>query len=224
MPKEILCYGDSNTWGCIPRWKVVDDRPSQRYDTQTRWTSLLARELGSGYHIIEEGLGGRTSIYDRPGEAFLNGLPYFKPCLMTHRPLDLVVIMLGTNDIVQALQPTLDRLGDGIRTLIQVVQDTPKCGRDMVPPKILVVSPTHIKRGLGRTEVFDNYGGETGRDLSLHFAPVYEEIAREKGCWFLDAALYAYPSDADGLHWTPEGHAAFAPPLAAKIREIFQDT
>ena len=118
MKKEILCYGDSNTWGCIPRWKDLGV-PSERYDQDTRWTGRLSALLGDGYHIIEEGLGGRTSIYDFPGESWRNGLPYFQPCL----------------------HPSAERLGDGIRTLVDVVRATPKCGRDNTPPPILVIAP-----------------------------------------------------------------------------------
>ena len=133
MKKEILCYGDSNTWGCIPRWKDLGV-PSERYDQDTRWTGRLSALLGDGYHIIEEGLGGRTSIYDFPGESWRNGLPYFQPCLLSHRPLDLVVIMLGTNALHACFPPSAQRLGDGIRTLVDVVRATPKCGRDNTPP------------------------------------------------------------------------------------------
>ena len=74
MRREILCYGDSNTWGSIPRWKDLGV-PSERYDRDTRWTGRAAKLLGPDYHIIEEGLGGRTTIYDLPEKAYLNGKP-----------------------------------------------------------------------------------------------------------------------------------------------------
>lgn len=222
MKKEILCYGDSNTWGCIPRWKDLGV-PSERYGQDTRWTGRLSALLGDGYHIIEEGLGGRTSIYDFPGESWRNGLPYFQPCLLSHRPLDLVVIMLGTNDLHACLHPTAERLGDGIRTLVDVVRATPKCGRDNTPPPILVIAPAHIKEGQGRKEVYPKLGGKAGEDLSRQFAAVYRQAAEELGCRFLDAALYAQPSDADGLHWTPESHRLLADALAQAIPAIFAE-
>ena len=222
MKKEILCYGDSNTWGCIPRWKDLGV-PSERYDQDTRWTGRLSALLGDGYHIIEEGLGGRTSIYDFPGESWRNGLPYFQPCLLSHRPLDLVVIMLGTNDLHACLNPSAERLGDGIRTLVDVVRATPKCGRDNTPPPILVIAPAHIKEAQGRKEVYPKLGGEKGEALSRQFAAVYRQAAEDLGCHFLDAARYAQPSDADGLHWMPESHRLLADALAQAIPAIFAE-
>ena len=222
MKKEILCYGDSNTWGCIPRWKDLGV-PSERYDQDTRWTGRLSALLGDGYHIIEEGLGGRTSIYDFPGESWRNGLPYFHPCLLSHRPLDLVVIMLGTNDLHACLHPSAERLGDGIRTLVDVVRATPKCGRDNTPPPILVIAPAHIKEAQGRKEVYPKLGGEKGEALSRQFAAVYRQAAEDLGCHFLDAARYAQPSDADGLHWMPESHRLLADALAQAIPAIFAE-
>ena len=222
MRKNILCYGDSNTWGCIPRWKDLGV-PSERYDQDTRWTGRLSALLGDGYHIIEEGLGGRTSIYDFPGESWRNGLPYFQPCLLSHRPLDLVVIMLGTNDLHACLHPSAERLGDGIRTLVDVVRATPKCGRDNTPPPILVIAPAHIKEAQGRKEVYPKLGGEKGEALSRQFAAVYRQAAEDLGCHFLDAARYAQPSDADGLHWMPESHRLLADALAQAIPAIFAE-
>ena len=222
MKKEIRCYGDSNTWGCIPRWKDLGV-PSERYDQDTRWTGRLSALLGDGYHIIEEGLGGRTSIYDFPGESWRNGLPYFQPCLLSHRPLDLVVIMLGTNDLHACLHPSAERLGDGIRTLVDVVRATPKCGRDNTPPPILVIAPAHIKEAQGRKEVYPKLGGEKGEALSRQFAAVYRQAAEDLGCHFLDAARYAQPSDADGLHWMPESHRLLADALAQAIPAIFAE-
>ena len=222
MEHWILCYGDSNTWGCIPRWKDLGV-PSERYDQDTRWTGRLSALLGDGYHIIEEGLGGRTSIYDFPGESWRNGLPYFQPCLLSHRPLDLVVIMLGTNDLHACLHPSAERLGDGIRTLVDVVRATPKCGRDNTPPPILVIAPAHIKEAQGRKEVYPKLGGEKGEALSRQFAAVYRQAAEDLGCHFLDAARYAQPSDADGLHWMPESHRLLADALAQAIPAIFAE-
>ena len=224
MCKRILCYGDSNTWGSVPRWKDLGV-PSERYDRETRWPGRLAALLGDGYEIIEEGLGGRTSIYDFPGESWRNGLPYLEPCLLSHRPLDLVILMLGSNDLHACLHPTAEHLGDGIRTLVKVVQGLPKCGRGGTVPPILILSPSHIKEALpqGRREVYGFFNREQGTALSQQFAPVYRQAAEELGCFYLDAALYAQPSDADGLHWMPESHRRLADALAEKIRIILAE-
>lgn len=177
--------------------------------------------MGENFHIIEEGLGGRTSIYDRPDEPWLNGLPYFKPCLLSHRPLDLVIIMLGTNDLLAFIQPDRDQLDQGIRTLIDVVQNTPKCGRNSASPPVLILAPAHIKKGQGRTELYPLFNGYQGEFLSHEFARTYRQAAEEMGCWYMDASLYAYPSDADGLHWDENSHRRLADAVTEKIREIF---
>lgn len=131
--------------------------------------------------------------------------------------------MLGTNDLHACLHPSAERLGDGIRTLVDVVRATPKCGRDNTPPPILVIAPAHIKEAQGRKEVYPKLGGEKGEALSRQFAAVYRQAAEDLGCHFLDAARYAQPSDADGLHWMPESHRLLADALAQAIPAIFAE-
>ena len=92
--KTILCFGDSNTWGSIASDRPTV-QPSLRYDEHTRWPCVLGEELGPEYRVVEEGLSGRTTIYSIPSEAYKNGEPYLLPCLLSHRPLDLVIMMLG---------------------------------------------------------------------------------------------------------------------------------
>ncbi len=220
MEKVILCYGDSNTWGAIPRWKD-EGVPSRRYERDVRWTGRTAAALGEGFHIVEEGLGGRTTVYDVPGFAYRNGLPYLLPCLMSHRPLDLVVLMLGINDLQLPIQPDAAHLGDGIRTLLGVIRDTPACGRDNTPPRVLLLSPAPLRQGVGRREIYPKFNGGKGRELSLLFPQVYRQAAEEFGCFFLDAARYAQPSEADGLHWEPDSHARLADAVTAELRRIF---
>ena len=94
--KTIMCYGDSNTWGCIP---LAGPQPPRRYGPAQRWPGVLRRELGDGYWIVEEGLNGRTTVWDDPLEPFRSGKELLAPCLMTHEPIDLVIVMLGTNDL-----------------------------------------------------------------------------------------------------------------------------
>lgn len=218
--KEILCYGDSNTWGCIPRW-ADSDRPSERYDARTRWPCVVQTILGDGYHIVEEGMGGRTTIYDLPGEPEKNGERYLLPCLLSHRPLDMVIIMLGTNDLNWAVQPDWQHMGDGIRRLIDLIQATPKCGRGNRPPEVMVLSPLEIRPASaeGRVGVYQMFAGNRGRELSQAFPDVYRAIAAEKGCAFLAAGDYACADDGDGVHFTPESHVRLGRAVAESIRE-----
>ncbi len=222
IKKKILCYGDSNTWGTIPRW-FNSDIPSDRYDENTRWTRVLQKALGDAYEVIEEGLGGRTTIYSPVKDPWKNGKDYLVPCLMSHRQLDLVVIMLGTNDLHQGFRMEEADLGKGIRELVELTQEQTKAGRGYEAPKILIMAPVEVwpSDPAGRVTVYDGFFREWGTYLSKQFPKVYKEIADEFGCYFLNAAEYACPSPGDGVHLTPDSHIALGKAVAEKIREIF---
>ena len=222
---QVLCYGDSNTWGCIGKW-VESDEPSARYDTDTRWPTVLQQELGEQFHVIEEGLGGRTTIYPHPTEPWKNGEPYLTPCLHTHRPLDLVVIMLGTNDLQLKKDITAEELPNGISRLVDIVQSQKKTGRGNVPPKILIIAPIEVLPSSpeGRTAVYAKFRCEIGTQLSRMLPAVYEQVAKEKGCYFLNAQDYAQPGPADGVHFDAESHISLGRGVASFIRnEIYPD-
>ena len=116
MKKRILCFGDSNTWGYAAT--------GGRFEEDVRWPTRLGTLLGDGYAVIEEGFNGRTCVYDDPIEGgYKSGLAYLPPCVMTHTPLDLVVIMLGTNDCKKRFQMTPFTIGGGVTALIKAVRD-----------------------------------------------------------------------------------------------------
>ena len=222
---QILCYGDSNTWGCIGKW-VESDTPSDRYDTQTRWPMVAQSDLGEKFHIIEEGLCGRTTIYPHPTEPWKNGEPYLTPCLYTHRPLDLVVIMLGTNDLQLKKDITAEELPRGISRLVDIIQSHKKPGRGNVPPKILLIAPVEVRPSApeGRTAVYAKFRGNTGRELSLMLPQAYKRVAEEKGCYFLNAQEFAQPGPADGVHFDARSQLALGHAVAAFIRsEIYPE-
>lgn len=219
--KNILCYGDSNTYGVIPRMYETD-LPSERYGEDTRWPMVLAADLGEGHRVVEEGLGGRTTIYDWPDCPWRKGEPYLLPCILSHRPLDLVIMMLGTNDLHGVCNPpTPEHLGDGIRRLIGVIRSCPECGRGFQPPRILLLSPISIERPdpNGRVDVYGKFRGDIGRELSLRFPQVYSEIAGETGCEFLEAGKYAC-AGCDGVHFTANAHLRLGHAVAEKVRDI----
>lgn len=219
--KNVLFYGDSNLWGSIASWQAITT-PSKRYDRDTRWTGVAAKLLGEEYCCIEEGLCGRTTTYLNPAEAYKNGEMYLLPCIMTHRPLDLVVMMLGTNDLRLRYTPTMARLGDGIARLVDIVQACPTAGAGFVPAPVLIISPIHIQRTQGRVDYYHDRGDEQGERLSRGFAEAYARVAREKGCAFLDAALYATADPADGLHIAREYHAPLGRAVAEKVRALLE--
>jgi lysophospholipase L1-like esterase len=130
--KTILCYGDSNTWGYNPA-------TGERFSRDERWPGVLRQELGEGYEIIEEGLCGRTTVWDDPIEGYKSGKEYLIPCLETHKPIDLVVIMLGTNDLKRRFSLSALDIANGAGVLVDIVLKS-SAGPDEGAPKVLVLT------------------------------------------------------------------------------------
>ena len=113
--KTVMCYGDSNTWGYNPATQ-------QRYPRDERWTGVLQELLGADYRVIEEGLNGRTTVWDDPIEGYKNGREYLIPCLESQKPLDLVIIMLGTNDLKLRFSLPAYDIAEGAGVLVEIAQ------------------------------------------------------------------------------------------------------
>ncbi len=184
---------------------------------------MLSALLGQAYQVIEEGLNGRTTIYTPIDEPYKNGESYLLPCLLTHKPIDAVVIMLGTNDLRMRFGVTKETLGEGIKKLVGIIQSTPQCGANQAPPKVLVVSPVHVIKPQGHMAFYEDRGERRAEVLSQHFAATYQQVADEMGCQFLDAALFAPCSVADGLHLTAHSHEKLAKAIADKLLDMFMD-
>ena len=219
MAKTILCFGDSNTWGCVAD-SAETGMPSARYDKKTRWPRVLAGELGEGYEVIEEGLCGRTSIYTDPDAVYKNAEPYLLPCLLSHRPLDLAILMLGTNDLRLCFHPDDDHLADGVSRLVDIVRSCRECGGGNEPPRILIISPPHIIKPEGRKDFYIARGEEAGARRSRLFKSAYQALAMEKGCYFLDAGEITHTDTADGLHITGESHRALGQAVASAVPDM----
>ena len=123
--KHILCYGDSNTHGYIPG--------GGRYDDDTRYTGILAKLLGSDYRIIEEGLNSRTSSFDDPFEPYKNGMDCLVPCLDSHKPLELTILMLGSNDMKVYFSPSAEKIGIDIWSPLYVAHPNASSDKSPVP-------------------------------------------------------------------------------------------
>ena len=209
--KRILCYGDSNTFGHNP----ID---GSRLPRGQRWTGILADLLGDGYEILEEGLCSRTTVHECPDAEGMSGLPYLAPCLLSHRPVDLVILMLGTNDLQVPFSAIPLTVARGAEALVRKIRAT------LLPPEpqpqILLVSPILIG-DVSVNPVFGPlFGFERAQEYSRRLAPYYEDIAQRWGCAFLDAAKAASPSPIDGLHMDPSEHEKLARACAAQIREL----
>lgn len=211
--KKIVCFGDSNTYGYNA--KIID-----RFTENERWTCLLAKHLGEEYHVAEEGLEGRTACFEDPLFEGLCGLKYLYPCLMTHKPVDLLVVMLGTNDVKQRFSSTPENVAKGMERLLQKAMDSRQAFRNN-KPNILLITPPAIEEGYKKTDIY----GEMGAfcvEKSRALAPLYEQVARNLGCHYVDAGQIAgvEMNPYDFMHLSLEAHSAFAEFLAKKIPEL----
>lgn len=214
MEKRILCFGDSNTWG-------FNARDEQRFPKEVRWTRKLQQHLGEDYEIIEEGLNGRNAVCEDQLKEGLRGLDYIYPCIMTHKPLDLVIIKLGTNDSKERYSMTPHNIAMGIIRLANKVLHN-GVGSTGGDPEILIVAPAPIGKDYMHVDAYLSMGREADRK-SKDMVPYLEEMAKENGFHFLNAGLHLKMGETDHMHLDEEGHAKMAEILSDKIREIFSD-
>lgn len=209
---NILCYGDSNTYGYNP------NPYSYRYPYDKRWTSILQSKLGPDYVVSPEGLNGRTTAYDRPGAPWKNGKSGLIYSLVTHKPLDIVVLMLGTNDCLADLGLTADDIAAGMESLVEIVEKmTPET--QTYVPEIIIVAPGAIRadfRGRPFEAELDDGSVRKAREI----APLYEKIAKKHGCRFIDATESAEVSEFDSMHLSEKGHMKLAELIYSEICEL----
>lgn len=208
---RILCFGDSNTHGRDPKRKA-EEGIKTRFSTDIRWTGQLQKMLGDGFEVIEEGLGGRTTDLDDPSSEGKNGLTYLTPCLGSHLPLDLVVLMLGTNDLKHIYHRTSQDIARAHKQLISVIR---RHAGDQT--KILLISPVTVdeKNPLAA----ENYQGAT--DKSRQMGKELRKIAQEMNCDFLDLATIAQPSHYDGLHIDASSQTTIAKLIHKQISRAY---
>ena len=209
--KRILCFGDSNTYGTRPN--------GGRFDEQTRWPMRLQSLLGDGCAVIEEGFGGRTTVFDDPVEGgYKSGADYLPPCLMSHNPLDLVIIMLGANDAKMRFNMTARTIAEGCMRLIRLVRLYGMDERGN-PPQVLLTAPPPIAEWVMDTpyaQVFGPNAAAVTRGLPAEYA----RYARLMRCEFMDAGQFAACSREDAIHITAEGHLRLAEGFREKILQM----
>jgi lysophospholipase L1-like esterase len=195
--KTILCFGDSNTWGFDPAATVNSPFPV-RYAPDVRWTGVMARELGAEYRIIEEAQNGRTAVLDDGTVvACRNAKRYLPTCLDSHKPIDLVVLMLGTNDVkAQFSQPVAD-VANGVALLVKMILQS-ESGPNAKAPRVLLVAPPAIGEKSGIADFDTRFAGS--REKSLHFPRLYSTLAKQLGVSYASAQDFVQPSDIDGIH------------------------
>lgn len=207
--KTVLCYGDSNTYG----WNPMSGK---RYDYNVRWTGKLQQKLGKEFHVIEEGLNGRTTVIDELGYIYRNGFKNLETILYSHIPIDELIIMLGTNDTKILFNRTPQQIAIGLGTIIQKASEILNRENDYYC-RILVVAPPWINKHvidgpLG--EEFDENSAKKSSKLAL----LYEKQADRLGVEFIDLQKVVKTSNIDGVHLTLDAHEKIAEVMSAWVK------
>jgi lysophospholipase L1-like esterase len=200
----ILCFGDSNTWGFDPAF-ITAPFP-RRHPIGVRWTSLLAQDLGENFRVIEEGQNGRTTVHEDPLNVARNGKEYLPACLESHKPLDIVVMMLGTNDLKSYYNLPPGEIANGAGILARMILSS-NAGPDNKAPRLLLVCPPKI-------------GDPNGIARSTQLPRYYEALAAALGCAYLNSQEIVETSPVDGIHLDASEQPKLAAAIARKIREM----
>jgi lysophospholipase L1-like esterase len=216
LMKNIMIFGDSNTWGWDPSNDLI--QVIKRWPDEVRWAGVLQEELGADYKIIPEGLNGRTTVWDDPIEEYRCGKQHIIPLLDSHAPLDLVIIMIGTNDLKDRYTVTAQDIANGAGLILdKTLAQAGAFGPD--GPKVLFIAPPPlgpIENGIFKFMFAGN------RKKSLQMAEFYEAVASSRGVPFFDAASVAKVSEIDGLHMDADAHAALGKAVAQQVKNIFK--
>lgn len=208
----VLCYGDSNTYGMIDK-----RRPADRFGETQRWPKVMQRHLGPSWLVIEEGLNGRTTDRDDPlfGE-LRNGRKSFRSCLEKHAPIDVLILMLGTNDLKACYGKSPREIGTSIAVLIADARML-AAERAEASPAILVVSPPTIRPKIEEYAV----AFEGGHQKSLQLPTVLEDVAGRHEAEFFDANSLVEGDSADGVHMSDPTHRALGLALCGVVEGLF---
>ncbi len=206
MTKSILCYGDSITWGYNPK-------DGTRFSPEDRWPRILEQALDGRARVIEEALNGRTVATDEPSHPNRNGLAMLPPLLETHAPLDIALIMLGTNDSAPSYGLTPGRIAMNFSALIRTLRSTLP-GIGFAAPAIVLMAPPLLGTLSAEMALFYAGGQATSRGL----AEAYRTTAKYFGCHFFDAGTVVQASAADGVHLDPPEQRK----LALAVKEIVE--
>lgn len=205
----VVCYGDSNTYGADPVTLA-------RFPRDVRWPGVLARELAGIGEVVEEGLNGRTTIWDDPFMDGRNGKPYLPPCLRSHAPVDVLVLMLGTNDLKSIFGRQAHEIAAGAGALVDLALAS-GAGPGGGAPQVLVVAPPRLGPATDRAEL---WGFGAARAASERLPGLYRAMAEMKGVAFLDAAVLVGGDPADGVHLNPQDHGILGRAVARAVREL----
>ena len=209
--KTVLAYGDSLTWGLVPGTR-------ERHAFADRWPNVLEQELGGSVRVIENGVSGRTTVLDDPFGPGRNGATHLPMMLSAHAPLDLLVFMLGINDLNYSNGGRAFEAMQGMTRLVEIVKSH-IVEPGMMPPQVLIVAPPHLCAP--DDPDYEGYFGHTIEE-SQKLGTAYARVADEQGCHFFDAASVSEVSRSDGCHLDVENTRALGRALAPDVRKILE--
>ena len=206
--RRILCFGDSNTYGYAP--------DGQRYEADSIWPGIMGKLLGDRFEVIADGKNGRTIAFDDPYIEGCNGMLDIEASLEANAPLDLVVLMLGTNDLKKYFDATPAQIAQNLKTMCELIQQK-------TDAKILIASPMLLGDEIEFSPTLSLEFGRAQIDYSFDFAPQFSKVAQEVGAGFIDLAVVAVSSGADCLHLMPEEHQQIGAAMKDKVMEAFAE-
>lgn len=200
--KTIVCYGDSNTWGDVPN-------KNERHPANIRWVGVLQDILGNDYDVVNEGLCARTFIAEEEGKSHRVGITHLKSILKTNDPIDVITIMLGTNDVKKVFGLTAEEIANHLKQTIQLIQ------KENIR-KIIVICPAPVvePNNVELDEVFIDAPA-----TSLLLPPLYKKIAEELNCLYINADDFISLENTDGYHLNIEHHKILGERIAEMVKE-----
>ena len=213
MEKQILCFGDSNTWGYDPQNGV-------RFSSRQRWTGLLQEALNkqhAQWRVAEEGLNGRTTVFGEKLEPHRVGLPTVAPLVMTHKPLAAIIVMLGTNDTKIHYHASAQEIAMGMDNILRQIYWA--CSSEGTVPPILLISPKPLN-----PDICNNEFDAESAAKSAALAPLYERVAKRFGCDFLDLGAVVPGPCFDGIHLSEDQHRIAAEAISRWALSVLEKT
>ena len=212
MKKHIVCFGDSNTHGyCADPRDCADG--GDRFNENERWTCLLQKQLSEDYLVLEEGLSGRTTVFADALHESMPGLDTIYSCLMSHEPVDLLIIMLGTNDTKERFGANAAAIAVGMERLIKKAKSVEAWGKKQ--PNILVICPPRLGEGF-----HDEVMGPGCVAKSVALPPYMKAVAERNGVHYLNAGEFCEFNPVDFTHLTAQAHRLLAAKLAELVPQI----
>ena len=213
----LVCFGDSNTWGYDPDASAYSPFPI-RHPIEVRWTGVLAGALGARYRVLEEGQNGRTTVHDDPFNPARNGAKILPAILESHKPIDAVVMMLGSNDLKRFFNLPASEIANGAAVLARLVlrSDSGPAGQ---PPQLLLLCPPRVGDMGHLPDLGERFAD--GEPRSRRFPLYFQRLAVELNCAYLDTQPLLTVSRIDHLHFDADNHRILGLAVAESVRRMF---